>query len=300
MGGYVGNGFLGFGKSFPDFLEDSIVFFGSQRKLRRMSLIDSHCHLEKFAKAGNLKAILDRAVESDVKRLITVGTDASDWGLYRDLAKAYPDMIAYTVGIHPCSVDAKWREQAQAVSSFFIPPVAPVALGEIGLDYFHLPQDEKEAAELVEFQKDAFRFQLDIAYQLDCPVVVHSRHAFKDCVDMIDESGVDWARVVFHCFSEGPESMQQILERGGYGSFTGIITYKSAEDVREAAKLQGVDRLMLETDCPYLTPVPHRGKPNEPAYLKHTAAYVADMFGITEQALAEKTSQRVCAFFDLD
>ena len=264
-----------------------------------MGLIDSHCHLEKFAKAGTLSEILKRAVDVGVEQMITVGTDASDWSLYRDLSKAYPERIFYTVGIHPCSVDSEWRSQAQAISSFFIPPHMPVALGEIGLDYFHLPKDPDEAAELVDLQKQAFAFQLDIAFQLDCPVVAHSRHAFSDCVKMIDDSGVDWSRVVFHCFAEGPDSMQQILERGGYGSFTGIITYKSAEDVRQAALKQGLDRLMLETDCPYLTPVPHRGKFNEPAYIQHTAAFAADLFGVTEKELATRSSQRVQAFFGL-
>lgn len=265
-----------------------------------MSLIDSHCHLEKFAKAGNLREILARAVEAGVDRMIAVGTDASDWGLYRDLAKSFQGQIDYTVGIHPCSVDAQWRDQAQAISTFFIPPVGPVALGEIGLDYFHLPKDSEAAAEVVALQKEAFAFQLDIAYQLDCPVVVHSRHAFADCVAMIDASGVDWSRVVFHCFSEGPSSMEMLLERGGYGSFTGVLTYKNAREVREAALLQGVDRLMLETDSPFLTPMPHRGKPNEPAFLSHTARFAAELFEMTEQELAARSSARVSAFYGLD
>lgn len=264
-----------------------------------MGLIDSHCHLEKFAKSGALAELLKRADAAGVSQIITVGTDASDWSLYRDLSKAYPERIFYTVGIHPCSVDAEWRSQAQAISSFFIPPHLPVALGEIGLDYFHLPKDPGEAVALVELQKQAFAFQLDIAFQLDCPVVIHSRHAFSDCVKMIDASGVDWSRVVFHCFAEGPDSMRQILERGGYGSFTGIITYKSAEDVRQAALKQGLDRLMLETDCPYLTPVPHRGKPNEPGYLQHTAAFTANLFGVIEKDLAERTSLRTRTFFGI-
>ena len=276
------------------------VDFGRSRVQRlEMGLIDSHCHLEKFAKAGTLSDVLKRSADAGIDQLIAVGTDASDWSLYRDLAKAHADRIFYTVGIHPCSVDAEWRNQAQALSSFFIPPHTPVALGEIGLDYFHLPKDSDEAAATIELQKQAFAFQLDIAFQLDCPVVIHSRHAFSDCVEMIDNSGVDWSRVVFHCFAEGPDSMQQVLQRGGYGSFTGILTYKSAEDVRQAALKQGLDRLMLETDCPYLTPVPHRGKPNEPAYLRDTATFTANLFGVTEQELAARTAQRTRAFFGI-
>src|SRR5690606_26506577 len=121
------------------------------------------------------------------------------------------------------------------------------------------------------WQKVAFASQLELAKKLACPVVVHSRGAFEECVAMGDASGVDWSRVVFHCFTEGEAEMRELLERGGYGSFTGILTYKSADTVRAAARLQGLGRIMVETDAPYLTPVPHRGKPNEPAYIRHTA-----------------------------
>jgi TatD DNase family protein len=116
---------------------------------------------------------------------------------------------------------------------------------------------------------------------------------------MIDASGVDWTRVVFHCFSEGAAEMNELLKRGAYGSFTGVLTYKNAENVREAAKAQGLARLMLETDAPYLTPVPHRGKPNEPAFMRHTADYTATMFGVSGEELAEATTKTARAFFGI-
>jgi TatD DNase family protein len=116
---------------------------------------------------------------------------------------------------------------------------------------------------------------------------------------MIDASGVAWGRVVFHCFTEGPGEMAELTKRGGYGSFTGIITYKTADPIRAAAQAQGLDRLMIETDAPYLTPMPHRGKPNEPAYLKHTAEYGAGVFGVSYERLAEVTTANARGFFSI-
>ena len=116
---------------------------------------------------------------------------------------------------------------------------------------------------------------------------------------MIDASGVDWTKVVFHCFTEGETEMAELVKRGGYGSFTGVLTYKSAENVRQAAQRQGLARLMVETDAPYLTPMPLRGKPNEPAYVRHTADYAAGMFGVSNEELAAVTTANARRFFGL-
>jgi TatD DNase family protein len=130
-------------------------------------------------------------------------------------------------------------------------------------------------------------------------VVVHSRGAFSDTVEEIDASGLDWRRVVFHCFSEGPEEMKVLQARGGRGSFTGIITYKTAENVRAALRAQGLPTLMLETDAPYLAPEPHRGKGNEPAFVAHTAARAAEVLGIPIDDLAAATTAAAVDFFGL-
>ena len=134
---------------------------------------------------------------------------------------------------------------------------------------------------------------------MGCPLVVHSRGAFAECVAMIDASGFDWSRVVFHCFTEGPVEMAELTKRGGYGSFTGVITYKNAEAVRAASLAQGLDRLMIETDAPYLTPMPHRGKPNEPTYLRHTAEFCAELFGVSRERFAEVTTANAKRFFGI-
>lgn len=282
----------------------------------RMGLIDTHTHLESFARQGTLDAALARARAAEVEALITIGTSPDDWATYRDLAKANPGFVHYTIGLHPCAVEASWAAAMEQVEGFWKVAQAsslldseagkmpalhrPVALGECGLDRFHLPKDQAEAEKIFAWQRAAFAEQLGLAKRLDCPLVVHSRGAFRECVEMIDASGVDWARVVFHCFTEGAAEMAELTRRGGVGSFTGIITYKSAEAIRAAAKAQGLARFMVETDAPYLTPVPHRGKPNEPAFVRHTAEFAAaEVFGVSYDELAAVTTANARRFFGL-
>jgi TatD DNase family protein len=267
-----------------------------------MGLVDTHTHLDSFARRGELPAILRRATEAGLDAMITIGTDTNDWAVYRDLARDHLGRIHFTVGLHPCSVAADWAARVAQLEEFWgaVPPhaVRPVALGETGLDRFHLPKDDPAGAErILGWQKAAFAAQLEQVKLRGCPVVVHSRGAFAECVAMIDEAGVDWSRVVFHCFTEGPAEVAELTRRGGFASFTGVITYKNADPVRAAALAQGLDRLMIETDAPYLTPMPHRGKPNEPAYLRLTADFCAGIFGVSPEKLAEVTTANAKRFF---
>ena len=264
-------------------------------------LIDTHCHLEKALARGEGPAVLQRMQEAGVQRCITVGTSQKDWERYYRLAGAERGRVDWTVGIHPCDIGEDWAEQVKAIPTYFGTDPQPVALGEIGLDHFHMPKYPDEAAELKQLQDRVFREQLTLGYQLDCPVVIHSRNAVPECIRLIDESGVNWERVVFHCFTDGPELMAEINRRGGRASFTGIITYKnaSAEPIRQAALQQGLDRLMLETDSPYLAPEPVRGRANEPANVAHIAAFVAELFAIEAAELAHITSRNARQFYGL-
>jgi len=281
-----------------------------------MGLIDTHTHLESFARQGTLPGTLARARATGVDAMITIGTGPDDWALYRTLAEENRGFVHCTVGLHPCSVDADWENAVARIEAFWdeAPMVKesrtlsanstasfrPVALGECGLDRFHLPKDAAEAEKIFAWQRAAFAGQLAIAKRLDCPIVVHSRGAFHECVEMIDASGVAWARVVFHCFTEGETEMAELTRRGGFGSFTGILTYKSADAVRAAAKAQGLPRFMVETDAPYLTPMPHRGKPNEPAFVRHTAEFAAaEVFGVSYELLAQTTTATARKFFGI-
>lgn len=262
-------------------------------------LIDTHCHLEKAFAKGEGEPVLDRMMEAGVRRCITVGTSQKDWDRYYRLAARRPGQVDWTVGIHPCDIDEDWADQLNTVSTYFATDPLPVAMGEMGLDYFHLPKYPDEAAEARQLQHRVFERQLQLAYQLDCPIVIHSRNAVADCIGLIDQSGVNWNKVVFHCFTDGPDLLRPILERGGRASFTGIITYKSAEPVRQAALEQGLDRLMLETDAPYLSPEPVRGQTNEPAHVAHIARFAAELFGVDEETIAERTTRNAVEFFKL-
>lgn len=266
-----------------------------------MGLIDTHTHLESLARQGALPAALARAREAGLDAMITIGTGPDDWELYRGLAEehAADGLVRHTVGLHPCSVAADWESAVAQIERHWRGRL-PVALGECGLDRFHLPKEAAEAEQIFAWQRAAFAEQLVVARRLGCPVVVHSRGAFRECIEMIDASGVDWTRVVFHCFTEGAAEMAELTRRGGCGSFTGILTYKTAVAVRAAARAQGLGRLMIETDAPYLTPMPHRGKPNEPAFVRHTAEFAAaEVFGVPYEELAAVTSANARRFFNL-
>lgn len=265
-----------------------------------MGLIDTHTHLESFAQRGQLPEVLARAREAGLEGLVTIGTGPDDWTLYRGLSRANPGFVYYTAGLHPCSVGERWSEDLSTLELFFEGETPAVGLGETGLDRFHLPKDDEGAAKRIfAWQRAAFAAQLVLARRLHCPLVVHSRGAFAECVAMIDAAGVDWSTVVFHCFTENEAEMAELVRRGGRGSFTGVLTYKSAENVRVAARAQGLERFMLETDAPYLTPMPHRGKPNEPAYLRHTAEYAATVFGVPYDELAARSTANARAFYRL-
>jgi TatD DNase family protein len=266
-------------------------------------LIDTHTHLDSFARKGVLPETLARAREAGVREMITIGTSPDEWALYHEIALVNPGAVHFTVGLHPCSVEAGWESAVAQIEGYWTREegVKPVALGECGLDRFHLPKNDPAAAAAVfAHQRAAFIAQLEIVKRLDCPVVVHSREAFRECVELIDASGVNWSRVVFHCFTEGAAEMAELTRRGGRGSFTGIITYKTAANVREAARALGLGQMMIETDAPYLTPMPHRGKANEPAYLRHTAEYTAkEVFGVTLDEFAKATSANARAFYGI-
>jgi TatD DNase family protein len=263
-------------------------------------LIDTHAHLDRFHRRGDLAAVLERARVAGVVQIVTVGTEPEDWALYRELVPALGGAVAYTAGLHPTSVDDGWESAVAQLPRYFEGPAAAVGLGEFGLDRFHLPKDDPaEAERIFARQLAAFRAQLDLAKRVRGPLVVHARGAFAETVAEIDAAGVEWSRVVFHCFSEGEAEMRALNARGGRGSFTGVVTYKSAAAVRAALREQGLPRLMLETDAPYLPPEPHRGKTNEPALVALTAARAAQELGVPIGELARATTQSARTFYGL-
>ena len=262
-------------------------------------LIDSHCHLDTFVKSGEIGAVIERAELAGVRRFVCAGTDIDDWDVYKKLAGDFPGKLVYSVGLHPGNVGEDWEMQLERLPQYFRSVPAPVAVGEIGLDEHYMPKDFEEAERIRRLQKIVFERQLALAKSENLPVIVHAREAFSATVELIDRSGVDWRKVVFHCFAENADAVRILNERGGRASFTGTITYKSADNVREAALAQGLERLMLETDCPYLAPCKLRGKRNEPAFMVKTAEYVAGLFGVSTEEVEARTYANTCEFFGI-
>lgn len=236
-----------------------------------MKLIDSHCHLDGFLKNDNIDIVLERARFNGIRHFISIGTNLEDCKENTILSKMYND-IDYTVGIHPT-----YATEVKDVNldEFFSIEKIPCAIGEIGLDYHFLPNDDSKHG-IIDAQKDLFIRQLDFAAKNNLPVVVHSRDAFDDTFDILINSGISGDKILFHCFAYSEKEMLILKEVGVYVSFSGIVTYKSASAVRDALKIADLSKVLLETDCPYLSPVPYRGKENEPAFISATAEFVAN------------------------
>jgi TatD DNase family protein len=244
--------------------------------------------------------VLQRARDARLGHLVACGTEESDWEIHAELASGH-DHIHYAVGIHPANVNNHFESALETMQKYFHDhKKRPIALGEIGLDYFKISERTDQVEDHIKLQKLVLERQLLIAKNQELPIIIHARSAFDDTVDIIKKSGVDWSKIVFHCFSEGPVEMKRLNQWGARGSVTGIVTYKNADNVRESILTQGLDKLMLETDCPFLAPVPFRGKSNEPAYLREIAKFCATLLGTREQELCDITTRNALTFFGLD
>ena len=257
-----------------------------------MGLFDSHAHLTDPGLLGKVDDVLARCDEAGVDEIVTIGMNLEDSRGAVGLAERYPGRIYATSGIHP--------HEAGRVSDFDIDGVAAlwdhpavVAIGEIGLDYHYDFADRT-------VQRAVFSRQLELAVLKDLPLVIHCREAFDDVSALLCECGFEGRPVVFHCFSSGAEEAERLERRGWRLSFTGVVTFPKSTDIQEVARTYPADRLMLETDAPYLSPIPLRGKPNEPAYLAHTARFLAELRGESYEAIVEATARNTSDFFALN
>ena len=241
-----------------------------------MAWFDNHCHLDDERLVDGADAALTRARAAGVGGFITIGTDAERSAIAIAIAGAHDDVWA-TVGLHPH--DAK-NGVTTIVDLLDAPKV--VAVGECGLDFHYDKSPRPE-------QRVAFAEQIALAHARDLTLVIHTREAWDDTFSILAAEGVP-ARTVFHCFTGGPDEARRCLDLDAYLSFSGIVTFKAADDVRAAAALCPLDRLLVETDSPYLTPVPHRGRPNEPAFVALVGAAVAATKGVDPSEIEE------CAF----
>ncbi len=235
---------------------------------------DNHCHLTTNKRPA--AEIVAEAAADGVTKLLTVGCTVADSREAIDIAMGF-DHVYATAGVHPH--DAK--DGTVGLEALLTDPTTRhkvVAVGECGLDYHydHSPRD---------VQRTVFVEQIELAHRLDLALVIHTREAWDDTFEILDDVGIP-PRTVFHCFTGGPEEAEQCLDRGAYLSFSGIVTFPSASDLQEAAKITPLDRLLVETDSPFLTPVPHRGQPNRPALVPLIGQKIANLkeCGVSELA----------------
>ena len=240
--------------------------------------IDSHCHLHDDRIPGGADAAVQAARLAGVSTMIAVGCDAATSLAAIAVAERF-DGVWATVGLHPH--DAKNGVASILESGLFDHPKV-IAVGECGLDYHydHSPRD---------VQRAAFISQIQLAHELDLPLVVHTREAWPDTFEILDAEGLP-TRTIFHCFTGGPDEAAACLARGAYVSFSGIVTFKTAVELQAAARLCPLDRMLVETDSPYLAPLPHRGKPNQPANVALVGAFIAGLRGVPDHTVAAATS----------
>ncbi|MCX7604849.1 MAG: TatD family hydrolase [Bryobacteraceae bacterium] len=254
------------------------------------AFIDTHCHLDSRAFDADREAVIERARAAGVARMVAIGTGDGPPDLEAGirLAERYP-FIDATIGVHPHdaskATEETWAELASLTAH---PKVA--AWGEIGLDYHYNFSPP-------EVQRAVFVRQMEMAREARLPIIIHTREAWEDTVELVRRHWDPQLGGVFHCFSGGPREAEQALELGFFVSFSGIVTFPKASGVQEAARLVPDDRLLIETDAPYLAPVPHRGKRNEPAYVVETARFVASLRGVEAGEIARLATEnwsRLC------
>ncbi|VVM06691.1 D-aminoacyl-tRNA deacylase [Methylacidimicrobium cyclopophantes] len=257
-------------------------------------LIDTHAHLYFSEFSNDREEVITRAKAEGVDRIVTVATDLDSSRSALALAQKHPS-LACAVGIHPKNAHAAPPDLLAKLEEIAAQP-AVVAIGEIGLDYYRLPPDSEEAEREKASQRRIFRDQLAFAREKGLPVIIHQRSSWEDTLAILDETD-NVVRCVFHCFGEAPERLRELLRRGHFVSFTGIVTFSNAPLSRASAQAVPMDKFFLETDCPYLAPVPYRGKRCEPWHVRLVAEEIARLRKQPVSEIGEVSSRNARAFF---
>jgi TatD DNase family protein len=246
-------------------------------------LVDHHCHLDVPEFEGNREEIVARARRAGVGPIVTISMRVRQFDVYRAIAEAH-DNLYFTVGTHPHVAHEELDISAAEIAALAQHPRC-VGIGEAGLDYYYKNSTPQA-------QATGLRTHIAAAREAGLPLVVHTRDADEDTAAILEqESQKGSFRAVLHCYTGGPELARRALKLGHYVSFSGVITFKKSDALRAIAREVPLDRLLVETDAPFLAPEPHRGKPNEPAFVVHTAAALARIKGVTQQEIAAATTE---------
>jgi TatD DNase family protein len=249
--------------------------------------IDSHCHINFPDLAGKLPEVFDLMAQNAVSHALCISVELEKFPEIRALAEAHPNVYA-SVGVHPDHEECTEPTVEELVALADHPKV--VAIGETGLDYFRLTGD-------LEWQRERFRTHIRAARASRKPLVIHTRSAADDTLRIMREENAGEAGGVMHCFTESLAVAEAAIEQGFYISFSGIVTFKNAAALREVAAAIPLERMLIETDSPYLAPVPHRGQTNQPGYVKHVAEEIARVRGMTVEAVGDATSENFFRLF---
>lgn len=256
-------------------------------------LIDSHCHLDRLDLEpfdGKLELALDKARENGVKHMLCVCITIDKFSDVLSIAQENDD-ISCSVGVHPLYDGVKDTDVDVLIEQSKHSKV--VAIGETGLDYFYNKEPENH-----KLQQQSFRKHIQAANQVGLPLIIHTRDAREDTLKILKEENAQICGGVLHCFTESLEMAEEAMKLGFYVSFSGIVTFRNAEELRETCRKIPLDRLLIETDSPYLAPVPHRGQSNQPAFVKEVGQFVADLHGMTYQELCEITANNYKTLFN--
>ena len=255
-----------------------------------LHLIDSHCHLDRLdldALGGDIEQVIQNAAELDIKQMLCVAINLEHWPEMMAIVDRFDNVYA-SVGVHPNENKGEDPSVERLVELAAHPKV--IAIGETGLDYFRSEGD-------LEWQRERFRRHIAAAKITGKPLIIHSRDAQPDTLNVMAEEGADQVGGVMHCFVDDWQTAQRAIELNFFISFSGIVTFKTATELKEVARLCPLDKMLVETDSPYLTPVPYRGKSNQPGYTRYVAEHIAELKGVTLEEVAKATTDNFQRLF---
>lgn len=261
--------------------------------MNNLFIIDSHCHLDSLDYENqhkNVDEVIENAKARGVGHFISVCTTLGRFEAMKQLT-AHRDEVSLSCGVHPLNVEDEPFDYDKLLSFAQDPKV--VAIGETGLDYHYTPETKA-------LQQSIFAQQIEIANKVNKPLIIHTRSARQDTMEMLEQGGAEKCGGVLHCFTEDLAMAKRAMDIGFYISISGIITFRNAEELRDVVRHVPLDRLLVETDSPYLAPIPYRGKPNQPAYVRETCEYLAALKGVSVEELARITTQNVQKLFKIN